>query len=50
MTAQGLIELLQHVNPDAPVQMQSVEEPDAGLVDIAIIYDEGHVEIIERLD
>lgn len=50
MTASELIKLLQMVKPDAPVQIQSIEEPEAGLVDIALLYYDDHVEIIERLD
>lgn len=50
MTAKHLIELLQQVNPDAEIEMRSLEDPDVGLVPIAIIYDKNHVEIVEDMD
>lgn len=50
MTAQELIELLKMVKPEAKIQIQSIEEPEVGLVDIAIIYDEDHVEICEKME
>jgi hypothetical protein len=50
MKAKDLIELLSRLSPDAEVQMQSVEEPEVGLVDIALIYDYNHVEIVERME
>lgn len=49
MKAKELAKLLMQV-PEAEVVMMSLEEPAAGLVPVAIIYDEKQVEIIEDMD
>lgn len=51
MTAKEMIEFLQKwVKPDARIVINSIEEPEAGLVDIALIYNEDQVEIVEKMD
>jgi len=47
--AKKLAELLLQV-PEADVVMQSFEDPAAGLVPVAILYDDKQVEILEDMD
>jgi len=49
MKAKELAKLLLSV-PEADVVMQSFEDPAAGLVPVAVLYDDKQVEILEDMD
>lgn len=49
-TVKDMKEFCSHLPDEAVFKIQSIEEPEAGLVDIAFIYDETQIEIVEEMD
>jgi hypothetical protein len=50
MTVKEMKEFCAMLPDDAVFKIQSIEEPEVGLVDIAFIYNDQVIEIVEKMD